>query len=315
MVLRVVSPTGSSPTVSPAKRARALKRRPTPSDDGEQFLSDWLTYVIDTPKKRKLAVGIGPPIAFGGTTTVRICSSCDWLQKAAFDHSTWCLRDSEALYLMISRFKALAKKAIKEQNRSTIDLKTTPVMGAACLQTLSDSESSDATPAILADKGMLPSVEIQDVVKKASRKERLQEVSWVKLDLAEFRLGTLDVFMPKNRFVMHIKLNADDCRTLVNAARFFARELLSCPENSCILPADAERMVWSDARHAFKVFWVAKNKFPRKSYKFFPVERENEAGVAFSDAEMKVEMETVSAQARFFWDGSDESGAVRYSAM
>ena len=310
MVLRGVSPTGSSPTVSPAKRARALKRRPTPSDDGEQFLSDWLTYVTDTPKKRKLAVGIGPPIAFGGTTTVSICTSCDWLQKAAFDHSTWCLRDSEALYLMISRFKALAKKAIKEQNRSTIDLKTIPVMGAACLQTLSDSECSDADVVKKAD------VEIADVVKKAARKRRwAQEVTWVKLDLAEFRLGTLDVFMPKNRFVMHIKLNADDCRTLVNAARFFARWLSSCPENSCILPADAERMVWSDARHAFKVCWVAKNKFPRKSYKFFPVERENEAGVAFPDAEMKVEMETVSAQARLFWDGSDESGAVRYSAM
>jgi len=205
---------------------------------------------------------------------------------------------------MLDTFKRVALRTIRNQVVAALD-GSLPMMGAAALDADDSSDSEDDVQALA-----LPDAAVE-VAAPPPRRARFVEGSWVKIDLVDYALGTLDVSLTKHAYVMYIKLNPDDVRTVINVCRFFGNELDEYPVNECLSPADSGAILWSHPRHAFKVLHFRRSLPSRKTCKTFKVERRGRAGNEYSTAEIKSEMNRVVATCRLFWNAADESGAPR----
>ena len=106
-------------------------------------------------------------------------------------------------------------------------------------------------------------------------------------------------------------LHPEDVRLVINAARFFGRELDERPRNELLRGNDEDRITWSHPRHAFKVYRVAIGMM-RTQCKVFKVERRGRAGILLSRPAMQLESSRVICLARKYWNAADESDGMRY---
>ena len=289
------------------KKKRCLRRQATPAEDDESYFPGWLIY--QNSKREQAAVPIGPPCMVSGLNALLIGSSVQWLKKIAFNHASHSRPDIDAILTLVLTLTKMAKmEDLVQRGIPDVNPASTAERSSAIV---SESEGDDDGISDSVPPRDGAEVAVRDTVVRKPKPRKIAPGSWVALDLSQFDLGTITIATSAHAYLVYIQLNIADVRTVVSLARFFARELASRPPNQGLCTLDAQRIVWSHPRHAFKVL-VCRPPLLWRRYKIFNVERRDRAGILYDDDAAILENSRVLRAARKYWNEADKSFEIRY---
>ena len=294
--------------VASKQKKRCLRRQATPSADDEAFYAGWLIY--QNSRRHNAPVPIGPPNMLSGLQALLISSSIQWLKKIAFNHASYSRPDTDAVLILVTTLNQMAKIAYRAQPGIRDVIPASTAEGSSAI--LSDSsDDEDGITAIHGPTRDGAEVAVGGAVVGGQKSRIAPPGTWVAIDLAQFGLGTITVGTSSHPYFIYIQHQIEDVRTVVSLARFFGRELASRPPNQGLCTIDAERIVWSHPRHAFKVL-VCRPPLLWRRYKIFNVERRDRAGIPYDDDAAILENSRVLRAARRYWNAADKSFEIRY---